>query len=197
MTEPQARHLIAIVRRNLQQDGLGPDAQPEYDDLLGEAILAAYGAVTRGVGGTAFSWKTIAGRAGVWAAREYLRSRRSGRIVDGRVQTDYYRQRWRTHPTAEQETAQAPPLSLDTFPVEVYEASWDGGIAAADARLQLWLLSPALTPGQRVALRLVYAEGRTESEAARCLGITHSSLAERLKNALTKYRRAAGLDAPR
>lgn len=190
---PSIQDLRCVVRAGLRLYDLTSE-HPEYDDLESEAVLGAWRALNGAAARGAYSWTTIATNAGVWAAREYLQSRRSGRMAMADLQSAWYQRRLKAPPSAEREAAQAPPLSLDSLPVEVYENAWDGGFPAADARLQLWLLAPDLTLAQREALRLVYLRGCSESEAARQLGITHTSLVERLNAALRKYRRAAGLE---
>lgn len=196
MTEDQLDHLRLIVRIALRDRGLVPGSTPEYDDALAEAYLAAWRAVSRMSASSPHSWKTIAARAGYWGAQEYLASKRSGRMAWKALRRPSYLKRRGREWTEAETHAQEAPWSLSDIPESVYERSWDGGFAAADARLELWLLRPPLSLGERQVFTLLYRHNLSMTESARRLGISYSAFAERYRRLISKYRIAAGLAAP-
>lgn len=201
MTEEQARHLMAVVRRRLRQVGITADAYPEHDDMLAEGYWHAWRAVERMPADSPYSWKTIAGREAILAARKYLGRRASGRMRTQQLGTPAYEaahNQGRALTAADREAHRAalPLSSLSEAEWLSLEPAWDGGFPAADARLQLWVVSPPLTEAQQEILDLIYRDGLSTSEASRRLGIANASAVARHKSALNRYRRRLFRAAP-
>ena len=124
MTDDQARALIGIVKHRLLPLIQG---HPEADDMLGEAILKAYQVVER-LRDSPWPWTVLAAKAAQWQAWDYLRSHRSGQL------------------NAYHSHEQSYPIPWSSLSAPDLLGATDGGIEAADARLQLWLTPIAVPP---------------------------------------------------
>lgn len=194
MSEEQARHLMAFVTLALLRVRIMREEYPDYEDMRAEGYYHAWRAVEQMPPDCPYSWKTIAAREAILAARKYLTGRKGGRMRTTQIQTPAYQAKHGgEEPLTESEReAHRPPLSLSYLDEDEWDAlepAWDGGFPAADARLQLWLISPPLTEAQQEILALIYRDGLSTSEASRRLGIAINSAAARHESALNRYRR--------
>lgn len=166
------RAVNAALRPLVWPQGL--PIHPEGDDLLSEGYLAAWRQISRLGEDCPYSWRTVASKAARWAAGQYLRERRSGRITG----------RW----------------SECVYPERLEDLAWeeepgdDGGIGAAEARALLAMHPPRLTEKQALVMHLFYAEGLGFSEIGRRLGIQWATAREHRDAALRKYRRALAVE---
>jgi len=120
---PPVDELMRVVRVALRPYA----GHREYEDIYSEALIHAWQVVSRSAWD---HWTTIAWRAAHFQAGEYLRNRRSGRLTTRREAAIY-------------------PAWIE----EQLEIADDGGIAAADARLQLWVWQrPVPLPEQPTCL---------------------------------------------
>lgn len=157
---------------------------PEYEDLYSEGLLQAWRVLTRSEAARA-AWTTIAVKAARYQALEYLRSRRSG-LLD-----------WRRGTEPERPIPLSSLIGYDGEPADADELDallpTEGGIDAADARLQWDLVRGRLTKRQRRALFLVVGQEMSLEKAAEQLGCSHFTVAAAVREGIHASREALGL----
>jgi len=156
----------------------------EWEDLVAEARLAVWKRLARLEERPARSLlMTMVIHAARWAAVDYLRSTRAGRITT--------RGHWQRGGEA------IPILSYDDSRVLNEPPWWDGGIEGVELRVaagQIWeWVVVRATDRQREALLYHFQEGLSQKQAALKMGCLESAVYCHVQRALNHYRAAHGI----